>query len=115
MVIVYHVVSKIGNQDSQVERKKRLCQGKEVKNTVRAEKDDYILGPGKFPLNQDKWGYLPTNIQRILKNRNTECVTGKPCVLRHGVEYSKNQSFLGCISDALFYVKNGGTVPQLKK
>ena len=100
---------------SQVERKKRLCLGKEVKNTVRAEKDDYILGPGKFPLNQDKWGYLPTNIQRILKNRNTECVTGKPCVLRHGVEYSKNQSFLGCISDALFYVKNGGTVPTIKE
>ena len=100
--------------DSQVERKKRLCQGKDVKNTTKAEKDDYILGPGKFPLNQDKWGYLPTNLQHVLKNRNTECVTGKPCVLRHGVEYSKNQSFLGCISDALFYVKNGGIVPSIK-
>ena len=101
--------------DSQIERKKRLCQGKEVKATVRAEKDDYILGPGKFPLNQDKWGYLPTNIQHILKSRNTICVVGKPCVLRHGVEYSKNQSFLACISDALFYVKNKGNVPTIEE
>ena len=102
MVIVYHVVSKIGNQTAK-SKKKRLCK-EEVKNTTKAEKDDYILGPGKFPLNQDKWGYLPTNLQRILKNK-IQNVTGKPCVLRHGVEYSKNQSFLGCISDALLRKK----------
>jgi len=101
--------------DSQVERKKRLCMGKEVAKKTKTEKDDYILGPGKFPLNQDKWGYLPTNIQSILKHKHTECVVGKPCVLRHGVEYSKTQSFVACISDALYYVKNGGTVPTIRE
>jgi hypothetical protein len=100
--------------DSQVERKKRLCLGKEVTTKTRTEKDDYILGPGKFPLNQDKWGYLPTNIQSILKHKQTECVLGKPCVLRHGVEFSKTQSFLACITDALYYVKNDGNVPSIK-
>lgn len=101
--------------DSQVERKKNLCLGKDVPETRKIEKDDYILGPGKFPLNQDKWGYLPTNIQKVLSYKQTECEIGKPCVLRHGVEYSKNQSFLAAISDALFYVKNSGSVPTIKQ
>jgi hypothetical protein len=75
--------------------------------------EDYILGPEKFPLEKRRWGYLPGEIQTILNEVNADCQVSKtntaikqnhPCLLRHGVELSKNQSFIAAISDILFYI-----------
>ena len=74
--------------------------------------DDYIMGPEKTPLSKGRWGYLPPQIQLILKEINADCQISKtntnlkpnyPCLLRHGIEINNKQSFISCISDALFF------------
>ena len=79
------------------------------------EQDDYIKGPDKFPLNPGRWGYLPVAIQTMLHEVNADCQISKtntnikqnhPCLLRHGVEVSEKQSFIACISDAIFFTQN---------
>jgi hypothetical protein len=80
--------------------------------TKVTEKDNYVKGPEKFPLENGRWGYLPTNIQMLLKEINADCQISKTntnikpnhtCLLRHGVEHSQTQSFIACIADARFY------------
>ncbi|MCJ7802086.1 MAG: hypothetical protein MUP82_06990, partial [Candidatus Marinimicrobia bacterium] len=80
---------------------------------IKAE-DEYIKGPEKFPLDPGRWGYLPPEIQAMLHEVNADCQISKtntnikedhPCLLRHGVEVSKTQSFLACVSDAIFFGK----------
>ena len=70
--------------------------------------DDYIKGPDKFPLEQDRYGYLPFIIQTFIGTYNKKCqisITNKNlkkkhnCFLRKGIEGDKNKSFIGCISD----------------
>jgi hypothetical protein len=70
--------------------------------------DDYIMGVDKFPLDASKYGYLPYAIQKFLNIDNKQCQVSAsnanlkpdhPCMLRHGVETSKTQSFIACIGD----------------
>ena len=72
--------------------------------------DDYIKGPDKFPLGPNRYGFLPIAMQRFLKTDNKKCQTSAtstnlkphhPCILRHGVEVSKLQSFVACIADVM--------------
>ena len=87
-------------------KKRALCSGPDnQKPSKKAEQDDYIKGPNKFPLSENRWGYLPTTIQTMLGHKQSECIPNKYCILRHGVEVSKNQSFLACIADAICYTK----------
>jgi len=89
----------------------------------RPEKQEYIKGPEKFPLAQGRWGYLPIGVQQLLKGDDNSTVReNKPILLRHGVETSRNQSFIACVSDAIFYAKNGEsgdskevTIKQMKE
>ena len=76
--------------------------------------DEYVKGPEKFPLDSGRWGYLPGEIQTMLHEVNADCQISKtnsnikenhPCLLRHGVEVNKNQSFVACVSDVLFFGK----------
>jgi hypothetical protein len=78
------------------------------------DKDDYIKGPDKFPLNKGRWGHLPVSIQKMLREASADCQVSStntdlkpnyPCLLRHGIEINKKQSFVACISDALFFAK----------
>ena len=78
------------------------------------EEDEYILGPDKFPLEPGRWGYLPGEIQTMLHEINADCQISKtntnikedhPCLLRHGVEVNNKQSFISCLSDAVFFGK----------
>ena len=94
----------------------KKCYKKDQEKVVK-EKDnqeDYIKGPDKFPLEQGRWGYLPVEIQTMLHESNADCQISKtntnlkenhPCLLRHGIELNKNQSFIACISDIIFYAK----------
>ena len=72
--------------------------------------DDYIMGVDKFPLEASKYGYLPYAIQKFLNIDNKQCQVSAsnanlkpnhPCMLRHGVETSKTQSFIACIGDII--------------
>lgn len=69
---------------------------------------EYVKGPDKFPLKEGRWGYLPVGLQKLLDHDNTKCQISStntllkpnhPCLLRHGVTYNPNQSFLECIAD----------------
>ena len=112
------------NTEGRIKAKQR-CLENEKKNEVKEVKenkmlqvvekeDEYVLGPDKFPLESGRWGYLPPEIQTMLHEVNADCQVSKtntnikedhPCLLRHGVEISKKQSFIACISDEIFFAK----------
>jgi hypothetical protein len=80
---------------------------------------EYIKGPDKFPLEPGRWGYLPVGLQKLLEHDNTKCQISStnallkpdhPCLLRHGITYNLNQSFLQCIADVRQL-----TIDQLKQ
>jgi len=97
--------------------KKEKKEEKEARKEQKAalqEEDEYIKGPDKFPLDPGRWGYLPVEMQTILHEVNADCQVSKtntnlkddhPCLLRHGIEINQNQSFIACISDAIFFGK----------
>ena len=98
-------------------KKEEVNQEKAEKKEQKAalqEEDEYIKGPDKFPLDPGRWGYLPVEMQTILHEVNADCQMSKtntnlkddhPCLLRHGIEINNKQSFVACISDALFFGK----------
>ena len=90
------------------------------------EKEDfYIKGQEKVPLDPGRWGYLPISIQHFLHEDNSKCQNQNKqnvrylhsCLLRHGVEFSENQSFIACIADIMFYIdsKNIPTIKEMKE
>jgi len=87
-----------------------------------SDKDEYIIGPEKFPIPQGRWGYLPLTIQTFFQEINADCQISQTntnirpfytCLLRHGVENSNKQSFLACIAYAKFY--GTSEVPSIQK
>jgi hypothetical protein len=78
-----------------------------IKIKVNDIKDDRILAPEKFPLDNNRWGYLPVALQKFLFNDNKTCQISikntaikknVPCLMRRGVETSKGQSFISVIA-----------------
>ncbi len=110
----YNTIGRITAKKSCLEKNDETNEKRENKN----EEKDYILGPEKFPLDSGRWGYLPPEMQIMLREMSADCQVSKtnsaikenhPCLLRHGVEISKNQSFIAAISDILFYGKRAST------
>jgi len=102
-----NISKKDKDKDKDIEQKKEEPK-------ITEKEDSYILGPEKFPLEAGRWGYLPPEIQTMLHEVNADCQISKtntnikpnhPCLLRHGVEVNKKQSFISCIADILFYGK----------
>ena len=103
------------DEDIEKNELKEETKGKRTKKRIEdKEEDEYIKGPDKFPLEPGRWGYLPVEIQTMLREVNADCQISKtntnikenhPCLLRHGVEVNVKQSFVACISDALFFGK----------
>jgi hypothetical protein len=111
-------------KEMEEEEDELVSETREKNDKEEVEIDNYIKGPEKFPLQRDRWGYLPTNLQLILKQVNADCQISKSntnikpnhaCLLRHGVELSNNQSFIACISDALFYTKRDEQSKPIRK
>jgi hypothetical protein len=109
----YNTEGRIKSKQSCLEKDKKQQEVKEDRKEERKE-DNYVLGPEKFPLDFGRWGYLPVEIQTILHEVNADCQVSKtntsikknhPCLLRHGVEVNKRQSFIAAISDVIFYGK----------
>ena len=81
--------------------------GKQSRNAA------YIISADIIPLQDRRWGFLPTCALKFLQTdyraavKNIHhIVEGKPCFLRFGVEQtsSNNQSFIGCVAE--FYAHN---------
>ena len=77
-----------------------------------SDKEEYIKGPEKTPLDDGRWGYLPMSVQNILREDNNKCQISKTntnvkpdhfCLLRHGVEVNQKQSFIACIADIKYF------------
>jgi hypothetical protein len=102
---------RVGEGEEDLEEKKEDIVEKKSKKELE---DEYVKGPDKFPLPPGRWGYLPPSIQTMLQEVNADCTISKtntnlksdhPCLLRHGIEINKKQSFIACISDAIFFAK----------
>ena len=94
------------------------------KKDANVGQEDYIMGPEKFPLIQGRWGYLPVQLQHFLKEVNADCQVSKtntnikpnhPCLIRHGVEVNDKQSFIACISDAIFFAEPRTKIKTIKE
>ena len=113
---------------AQEKRRKECAAGKEQKTDAKKQKpagkldidaDEYIKGPDKFPLDHNRWGYLPPTVAMFLKHDNSSCQVsatntnlkeGHTCLLRHGVETSDKKSFLACMADIYAEFSSDGTI-----
>ena len=60
-----------------------------------------IKESGKFPLEKGEWGFLNTNLYDFLEipYSHNQCNSdGQTCILRKGVQYSTNQSFIAALA-----------------
>lgn len=98
-------------------KKKKL----KLKQTAPGKIDEYILGPERFPIEPERFGYLPIAIQKFLHTDNKKCqisATNKnirqhtPCLIRSGVEYNMNQSFIAAIAN-VFGEYNDNVIPSI--
>ena len=108
---------KLWNTPTQQARRKQ-CLQEEKEEKIKLKKknkqvEDYIKGPDKFPLDNGRWGIIPLSVQKLLQFNNKDCFDGnniksnKKCILRNGIEYSINQSFIGCIANLYSEYNNG--------
>jgi len=104
---------------------------------VAVQKDDYIVGPDKFPIPLGRRGYLPQPVQRFLNYDNSTCQVSQTnktlkknvaCLLRHGVQewnqdaslggrpsqLSELQSFIACMA-AMRQDERPKSIPEMKK
>lgn len=88
---------------------KGLIEKKEKKTT------NYVIDASKFPLPEDRLGFLQVQVQKMLNTDNKSCVSSTnnaiiknktPCFLRYGVEQTFLQSLIGCFADIYSYVQN---------
>jgi hypothetical protein len=79
------------------------------------KENEYIKRSETFPILSKRWGYIPFALQMLLRefsvdcqvsNTNTNLKKNTPCLLRHGIEQDKHQSFLSCIADILYFQIN---------
>lgn len=104
-------------------------EGDVAQKSRKAEPDNYLMGPDKFPLEENRWGMLVPALQAFLNYNSKTCVVSstkpilKPmtkCLIRQGVEPSKNQSFIAVIAIAYMYYqlenkKNIDTTPSISE
>tara|TARA_Y100000389_G_scaffold205084_1_gene262902 strand:- start:5822 stop:11155 length:5334 start_codon:yes stop_codon:yes gene_type:complete len=93
-------------------RKTCLDEGK-VSDDEDTKFDDYIKGPEKWPLDEDRLGFLPTGVENILGVSSKDCKvsasnaaikSNTPCVIRMGLGKERNKSFVSAVSALLVEV-----------
>ena len=93
-----------------------------IKRVVGDNQKEYIKGEEKFPLEPDRWGYLPIEIQlffnEIGKDNQVSALNPllKPTaetLLRYGIETHNTQSFIGCIADIFSDYSNEDTKSRI--
>ena len=102
------------------------CFNKQEQKTqpnVRGDKNTYFLDVNKYPVTQNRRGFLPMSAQRFFKFDNNKCMlkTNKamlrpntPCLVRYGVEQNILDSFIGCFAD-IYSKSNKNKVPSNKE
>jgi hypothetical protein len=81
---------------------------KKEKEKKKQKSKNNVLGIERYPIQQYRWGFLPTPVEKFLHTNNNKYVmksdpayimNGKRPLLRYGVEQSLHQSFIGVLSD----------------
>ena len=111
------------NSKSQIELRQKcgVDQGTAIKKGKQKDTgfNYYIMGNDKYPIPQNRWGYLPLVVELFLRTDNTlsmdkknnaQLVEGIPTLLRYGVETSTHQSFVACIADIYGFSRNMNSV-----
>ena len=98
-----------GQQKEEGEQRKQTEQNEEENTDSKSKRiDEYIKGPEKFPLEKDKWGYIPLSLQYLLNFDSRKCYVSKlntnlkpfvPCLLRRGVVQDTKNSFVSVIAN----------------
>jgi hypothetical protein len=117
--------------DSEYMRKRRqVCSQDETPAENITEKNvaqkpaNYVMGIDKYPLDKNRWGFLPFSVQSFLQTNNAECISKNnpalirpdaSCLLRYGIEKNKTQSFIGCIADIYASIQSLNEVPSIKE
>jgi len=79
-----------------------------VADTNEIQNTSYIIGVERFPLLKDRYGFLPPSIELffnidhndVISKQNSALIKADSSILlRYGVEYNKNKSFIACIAD----------------
>lgn len=90
-----------------LERRRKACS--ETGDAEPQHKRSAAKEPAKFPLRDQERGFLPPSLEAVLRTRNVACqISSKnrtlrsdhPCLLRAGVEQTREQSFLAAIGAA---------------
>ena len=95
------------------EPRKPAAAKKAKKLTTKQE--TYIIDIRRYPIPQNRWGFLPISVQYFLQIDNSLAVhpdnnkylrEDRPVstILRYGVENSAKKSFIGCIADIYAYI-----------
>ena len=92
------------------EKIKNIVGIKDDKEKENAEKKlaKNVFLPERFPMPQHRWGFLPMSAELFLrvsaeqdveKNNKAIIQKNRAPLLRYGVEFSRNQSFVCCLND----------------
>jgi len=88
-----------------------------------AKNTSYIIGP-VTDVDQYRWGFLPLSVQlffgidnqSVTDPQNPSIIrSNEPCLLRYGVEYSKNKSFIACMAHFYAYKHDLKSTPTIEE
>jgi len=100
-----------------IEKMKRQCVGRKRIKKVLEIKDAPTHISNEKVIKQGNWGFLPKILQAYLGmvNKTDKIKMNVSYLLRYGVEESKNQSFIACMSTILYYKTWNSKIPSIKE
>ena len=86
----------------------KQCLGSNEENVNNIEYSKYILDSKKIPLEKNRYGAIPNNIQKLFKNiyNHGHLEIGHDYFVRSGIKLNQNQSFLECIAKIMSDISN---------
>lgn len=102
------------NKKQQKDMRNKCIKGAPAKESTTGIKNITILKMETVPIEQNRMGFLPLNVQRFLQINNSDAVDPQnpsllkrdgETLLRWGVEQDINKSFIGCVA-SLYSIKN---------
>ena len=95
-----------------------------IKITKKQKQTDYIYEIRRYPIPQERMGFLPVSVEAFLQtdnsisldpNNNKFIKQGSNTLLRYGVENSSKKSFIACLADLYKNTKQIEKTPQIEE
>lgn len=107
----------------ELEQKDKKGVVKDVKSKIKTSQKN-VLDFNKYPIENNRWGFLPLSVEMLLQTKNHLYVTknnqhliqkDKQPLLRYGIEHTPGrQSFIGCIAD-LYKKEKDISIHEMRK